>query len=81
MSLNYGPTTSYQIALPLSYNTFCEISRRYYVHIRIQVIDGKNRKKGDVPALSQLKTLCYSLACPALPRLTTPSRTPVAAGV
>jgi hypothetical protein len=50
MGLNYGPTTSYQFAIPLSYNNFCEISRCYYVHIQIQVVDGKNRKKGGVPA-------------------------------
>jgi hypothetical protein len=45
MVLNYRPATSYQFALPLIYNTFCDISRRYYVQLRIPVIDKKWRKE------------------------------------
>jgi hypothetical protein len=50
MGLNYKPTTSYQFALSFSYNVFCDISRRYFVHIRIWVVDVKKiEKTGDVP--------------------------------
>jgi hypothetical protein len=49
MGLNYGPATLYKFAIPSSYNTFGDISRCYYVHIRLRVIDGKNREKRDMP--------------------------------